>query len=64
MSPENCGVFRLMKKGAQSAIAREDWNTDGSPIMHPITVFTFDCVRSTMCGDYCKRSATVFSQKY
>jgi len=34
MSPENQGVFQPMKKETQLAIAREDWNTDGSLVMH------------------------------
>ncbi len=36
MSPENCGVFQLLKKETQSAIAREDWTTDGSVVMYQI----------------------------
>jgi hypothetical protein len=36
MSPENWGVFQLLKKETQPAIAREDWNTDGSVVMHQI----------------------------
>ena len=34
MSLEYQGVFQLMKKETQPAIAREDWTTDGSVIMH------------------------------
>jgi len=34
MSPENQGVFHLMKKETQPAIAREDWTTDESLVMH------------------------------
>jgi hypothetical protein len=36
MSLENRGVFQLLKKETQPAIAREDWTTDGSVVMHPI----------------------------
>jgi len=36
MSLENRGFFQLMKKEALPAIAREDWNTDGSLVMHQI----------------------------
>jgi len=28
-SPQNQGVFQLLKKETQPAIAKEDWNTDG-----------------------------------
>jgi len=36
MSPGNCGVFQLTKNETQLAIAREDWTTDGSVVMHQI----------------------------
>jgi len=36
ISPGNQGVFQLLKKETQPAIAREDWTTDGSVIMHQI----------------------------
>jgi len=36
MSLEHRGILQLMKKETQPAIAREDWNTDGSPVMHQI----------------------------
>jgi hypothetical protein len=36
MSPEYRGIFQLMKKETQPAIAREDWTTDGSLVMHQI----------------------------
>jgi hypothetical protein len=35
-SLENQGVFEPLKKETQPAIAREDWTTDGSVIMHQI----------------------------
>jgi len=34
MSLENQGVFWLMKKETQLAIASKNWNTDGSLVMH------------------------------
>ncbi len=36
MSPEYRDIFQFMKKETQPAIAREDWNTDGSLVMHQI----------------------------
>jgi len=36
MSPENRCIFQLMKKETQPTIAREDWTTDGSLVMHQI----------------------------
>ncbi len=33
MSPEYRGIFQLMKKETQLAIAREDRNTDGSLVI-------------------------------
>ncbi len=36
MSPEYRGIFQLMKRETQLAIAREDWITDGSVVMHQI----------------------------
>ncbi len=40
MSLGNQGVFQLMKKETQLAIAREDWTTDGSLVNH-IVPFIF-----------------------
>ncbi len=35
-SLDNRGVFQLMKKVTQPAIARENWATNGSLVMHRI----------------------------
>ncbi len=36
MSPENQGVFQLLKEETQPEIAREDWTADGSVVIHQI----------------------------
>jgi len=36
MSPKNRGIFQLLKKETQPVIAREDWTTDGSLVIHQI----------------------------
>ena len=36
MSPENQGVFWLIKEVTQPVISRQDWTTDGPVVMHQI----------------------------
>jgi len=53
MSPENCGVFKVMKKEAHLTIAREDWAID---VLLNIHLFSSVCelldevASSAICG--------------